>query len=890
MSFLNGWYERAKHVLRRSELEREMEEELAFHVEQEQARQEGAGATPENARRAALLTFGSGERFREEMRDTWTGSLLVGALQDVRLGVRRLVQRPGFTLVVLCTLALGVGANAAMFSLVRGVLLTPFPYGEPDRLVLVWRASGSQTDETWLSARELVEYRAATRSFAELAAHTNFNANLTDELEPERVRASAVTANLFGTLRTPALRGRTFAPEEDVAGADDVVVIGYDLWQRRFGGAALIGELVRVNGRPRRVVGIMPAGFQLPLDYRDERPTELWIPAAIDAADDLQWGNRSYYIVGRLAEGVTPAQATADLERVHGTWVDANYVTNTDGGLDRAAFPLDALLLRGVGPALLILFGAVGLILLIACANVMHLLLARSDTRRREVATQAALGASRGRIARQLLIESGLLAGAGAMLGLFLGWIAVRAASAIVPVSIIRARDIALDMPVLGFTVLLALVTTVLAGLAPALQLARVNVAQVMTASRGDVAPLRRRIRRSLVVLETALSLVLVIGAALLARSFTEMRRIDLGFDPANVLTLRVELPSAQYSDAARVTQFYTTLLDRIEELPGVESAAAVRVLPLTQAIGDWSITLESRPYTPEENPNGDWQVATPAYLETMRVPLLAGRYPTTADGPDAPPVVVINEAMARRYWPGESALSKRFHLGTLDQPWLEIIGIIPNVRHNAVIEDAREEMVLVHSQFARATGARSTTPRGMSIVVRTAGAPLTLLPAVRESIRQLDPTLPVADVRTLEDVAANALAQPRFTALLLIVFAALALLLAAIGLYGVISFIAARRTNELGIRLALGARPAGLVRLVMAEGVALAGTGIVVGLLVAALLTRLLEAQLFGVAPLDAMTFLAAPVLLLLVAAIAAYLPARRAAAVNPMVALMSD
>ena len=331
MSFLNGWHERAKHLLRRRDLEREMEEEMEFHLEQEQARREGTGTTPEDARRAALLTFGSGERFREEVRDTWTGSLFGGAMQDVRLGLRRLVKRPGFTVVALCTLGLAVGANTAMFSLVRGVLLTPFPYGEPDRLVMVWKASGSQTDETWLSARELVEYRMATRSFTELAAHTNFNANLTDEMAPERVRASAVTANMFSTLGTPALRGRTFAPEEDVSGADDVVVLGHELWQRRFGGAAMIGEAIRVNGRARRVVGIMPAGFQLPLDYRDERPTELWVPAAIDPAGNLSWGNRSYYIVGRLAAGVTADQATADLERVLGIWEDADYITNADG-------------------------------------------------------------------------------------------------------------------------------------------------------------------------------------------------------------------------------------------------------------------------------------------------------------------------------------------------------------------------------------------------------------------------------------------------------------------------------------------------------------------------------------------------------------------------------
>jgi putative ABC transport system permease protein len=890
MSILHGWIQRLRHVLSRRALERELDEELAFHIEQDRLLQESVGATPAEARRAAHLRFGSTDRFREEVRDTWTGVWLLDAGRDVRHGVRRLLTRPAFSAVALCTLALGIGANTAMFSIVRSVLLDPFPYGEPDELVLIWNASGSQTDETWMSARELVEYRAATRSFASVAAYTRFDANLTGELEPERVRAAAVTGDLFGTLDVPALRGRTFTEVEDVAGADEVVVLGHDLWQRRFGGADIVGTSVEVNGRPRHVLGIMPPDFRLPLDYRDERSTELWIPAAIDAAANLPWGSRSYYLVGRLATGVTPALATADLQRVLRNWEEEGHVTNANGGLDRAAFPLDALLLGGVRPALLLLFGAVGFILLIACANVMHLLLARADTRRREVATQAALGASRGRIARQLIIESGILALAGAAAGLLLAWVAVRAAPSLVPVNIIRARAITLDASVLAFTALLALGTTILAGLAPALQLARVNVAHTMTSSRGDIAPLRRRVRRSLVILETALSLVLVTGAALLARSFLEMRSIDLGFDTARVLTLRVQLPASDYPDDERTTQFYSSLLADVRALPGVESAAAVRVLPLTQTIGDWSITLEGREYAPKENPNGDWQIATASYLETMRIPLLAGRYPTAADRPDTPPVAVINSTMAERYWPGEDALGRRFHLGTLDQPWIEVIGIIPPVRHNAVIEEPREEMVLVHSQFVNATGQRSSPQRGMTLVVRTAGEPLAMLPAVRGVVRRLDPRLPISDVRSLADVAATALAQPRFTALLFATFALLALLLAAIGLYGVISFMAARRTNEMGVRLALGAQPRDVAGLVMREGLALAGAGVLIGSVAAAALSRLVETQLFGVAALDPATFLAVPAVLLAVAALAAYLPARRAAAVSPIDALAAD
>jgi putative ABC transport system permease protein len=889
MSTLNAIHERLRQLFRRRTLERELDEEMEFHIEQEAIRQVAAGADVRAARRAARVAFGSSDRFREEARDRWTGALFFGLAQDVQLGVRRLAKRPAFTAVALCTLALGIGANTAVFSLVRGVLLEPFPYRAAHELVVLWNPSGRTTDDTWLSVREVLGYRESARTFTEIAAYTVVSANLTDELEPERVKAGAMTVNMFATLGVLPHRGRTFRDAEGEAGNDQVVILGHNLWQRRFGGADVIGTVIRVNGEPHEVVGIMPAGFQLPLDYRDERQTELWIPFPIGPDTNMSWGNRSFFTVARLAPGATAAQATDDIQRVQRMWEDEGHVNNADGRLDRAAFPLDALLLRGVRPALLILFGAVGCILLIACANVMHLLLARSDTRRREIATQAAVGATRARIARQLLVESGLLALAGAMLGVVLAWLAVRTASTTVPVNVIRARDIALDLPVLGFTALLAFVTTLLAGMAPALQLSRVNVAHAMMSSRGDVAPLRRRVRRALVVLETALSLVLVIGAALLARSFVELQRVDLGYDTSNVLTLRLALPATTYETDEQVTRFYASVVGEVERLPGVASAAAVRILPLTETIGNWGITLEARPRTPEENPHGDWQIATPGYLETMRIPLVAGRYPTHADNQDGPPVAVVNETMAARYWPGESAVGKRFHLGTADQPWIEIVGVIPDIRHNAVLEEPREEMVLMQSQFVAARDGGNPL-RGLTLVVRTAGDPLAVLPAVRTVVQRHDPLLPIDDVRTLDDVADAALAQPRFTAALLTAFAALALLLAAIGLYGVISFIATRRTNEMGIHLALGAHPAGIVRMVLGEGVALTGAGVVLGVVAAALLTRLIETQLFGVTPLDPATFVLVPALLLAIGALAAYLPARRAARVSPLRALATE
>jgi predicted permease len=805
--------------------------------------------------------------------------------QDLVQARRRLFARPGFTAIAVLTLALGIGANAAIFSLIRGVLLEPLPYAEPERLVMVWQP-GHESDQTWLSRRELVEYRLATRSFEHVAGYTLSSANLTEGAEPERVRAGFATGNSFAALGVSALHGRTFTAQEDVPGKDDVVLLGYDLWQRRFAGAAdVVGKSIRINGRPRTVLGIMPADFRLPLDYREELPTEVWMPLAIDPADAGAWGDRSYFVFGRLRPGVSAAAATSDVERAGLEWQRLGYINNQNRRLDRHAIPLNELLTGNLRPALLVLFGAVGFILLIACANVTNLLLARSDARRRDVATQAALGASRSRIARQLLTETGLLALIGSALGVALAYGGLRAALALTPVNIIRMRDVSVDGSVLVFSALLAVLVTVLAGFAPALELARVDLARAMSAGgRSGVTQMRKRLRHALVIAETALSVVLVIGAGLLARSFVELRRIDLGFNPDNLLTLRTVLPATDYGTPESRIAFYQQLIANVEALSGVISAAGVRLLPLSGTIGDWSITIEGRPIVDGENPNGDWQVVTPGYFEAMGIQLLRGRFLTDADQANAPLVALIDENMAKRYWPGLDPLGKRFHLGNNNQPWFTIVGITRPVRHNAVVEEPRTEMFLPHAQFA-AGGA--SIPAGMTLVVKTAGPPLGLLPAVRAQVRALDPKLPVSEVRNMSAVAEHALAQPRFLTILLGVFALLALTLAAIGMYGVISFTAARRTHEIGIRMALGAARPAVIRLVLGEGMVMALAGVALGLIGAAALTRYVAGQLYGVTPLDPITFAVVPLILLAVAALAVWIPARRAAATSPLIAL---
>jgi putative ABC transport system permease protein len=833
----------------------------------------------------ARFVFSGSSRFRQALDDV-RAAMFTGLGQDIRLAARRLAGRPGYSAAALVALGLGIGASTATFGLVRSLLIRPLPYASPERLVVVWKPSADQTSDTWISAREVLEYRAASRSFEYLAAYDDYQANLAAG-EPERVRAAFVTANLFATLGVPALVGRTFTPDEDAPGRNPVVVLGHGLWQRQYGGAAdIVGREIRVNGQLSTVVGVMPPGFQLPLDYREEQATELWTPAALDPSRALAWGDRSYFIVARLRRGSSAAQATDDLERVLQDWQRQGYVDNADHRLDRAAVPIDHLLLRTVRPALWLLSGAVGFLLLVACANVAHLMLARSDARRHEIATQAALGASRLRIVRQLLVETGLLATLGAAVGVLVARGGIAAALYLAPPSIVRMRGVSLDAGVVAFAVLMAFATTLAAGLAPAFQLSREVAGGELTSGRGLPLPMRRGLRRLLIATETGLSLVLLLGAVLLARSLAELQRIDLGFEPRG-LSFRIDLPRADYATGDRVIGFYRDLLDRVRQLPNVRSAGAARILPLTRTIGNWTITIEGA--RAGQDTSADWQIVTPGYMESLGVRLAGGRFIATGDDDRGPLVAVVNETMAARCWPGESPIGKRFHLGTLNQPWVEIVGVTRDVRHNAIVEDPRAEMYIPHAQWGRARGDGSPQ-LGMTVVVRTAGDPLAVLPHVRGEVRRLDAALPVSSVRSIEEVAASALAQPRFLAASLSAFAGLALVLAAIGLYGVTGFITARRTREIGVRIALGARPRQIVGLILRDSLGWAAGGAAAGLMASVWLARWLAGQLYGVRPLDPVTYVAAPALLLFVSALAAFAPAYRASRLPPTSALRQE
>ena len=809
--------------------------------------------------------------------------------QDLRHAIARLIRDRGFAAITIVTLALGIGANTAVFSLVKATLLSPLPYGDADRLTAIWGAD--RAEATHLSLIEVDTYPRESQSFVDIAGYQEYDASFTGGQEPELIRGGSATPNLFEVTRTSAMLGRTFTPADTAGGTSDVIVISHGLWQRRFGGAAgIIGRSIQVNGRARTIIGVMPASFRLPNDYASLRPTEAWVPEVVDPAKLGAWGSRSYSGLARLKDNVSPATATSELSVVASRWVKAGFVRarpdGSLGGLARRVIPAQEFITGQLRGSLLILFGAVAFVLLIACANVANLQLARADVRRREVAVRTALGAGRRHIVSQLLTESVLLSIAGAAAGLAVAWAGLQIVVTLRPANLPRLDETTLDGPVLFFTAVLAIVTGVLFGLLPALQLSRPDVTGVLKdgGRTGTAGRSRQLTRRGLVVLQLASSVVLALAAGLLIRSLMQLNRIDLGLNPVNVLTAQLQVPATAYPQLADVVRFYRQATASVAQVPGVRAVGAVRVLPLARAIGDWSIKIEGRPYVPEENPNGDFQAVTPGYFQAMGLKLVRGRFLTDADREDTMPAVVINDTMAARYWPNEDAIGRQFIMGTDDKPWLTIVGIVGTVRHNAVVEEPRAEMYLAHAQLPAHI---RSTPRGMTLVVKTDGHPLALTGQVRDAIHAIDRNLPVSDIKTMEDVAASALAQPRFVTFLLALFAGTALTLAAIGIYGTISLLVAERTQEMGIRLALGANPPAILKLVLGQGMILTAMGLALGLIGAAILTRTLSGLIYGVGTLDPLTFVAVPVLLCVVALVACFLPARRAASVDPITTL---
>ena len=810
--------------------------------------------------------------------------------QDIAGAVRGLIKSPGFAAASLITLALGIGATSAIFSVVKAVLIAPLPYANPERTVQIF-TRWTAFEKTWIADQEVIDFRAMAKTVTSIGAWGTGQQNLTGDGEPVRIGVGFVTANLFDVLGARPLLGRVMTAEEDVPNAPQVVVLGYPLWQSRYGGdATVIGRTVMINDVPVEVIGVMPEGFRLPTDFNDEaaEPTQLWRPMRWDMKQLTR--NHGYYAVATLAPGQTAASVTSELHAICRRLTEQGaYPAQIQ--FTAFAVPLDEEIRGGVRPAMWLLMGAVGFLLLIACANVANLLLVRGDARLREMAVRTAIGAAPDRLMRQLLTESVVLAILGAVLGLMLASVGIRILLTVDPTSLPPLAPVRLDWVVVMFTLVLGVLTTIIFGLAPALRTLRVNLVESLReGGQQTVGGHRQRLRAALVVAEVSLAVVLVIGAGLMVRSLAALSRIDLGFNPEQVLTMRVSIPPARYDTPAKVVDFYRQLNERVRAIPGVQSAGFVRVLPLATTIGDYGLDVDGFQESPGNNAKGDWQIATDGAFEAMGMRLMRGRWFTAADTSQSQAVAVINETMARTYWKNpDDAVGGQIKVGGgMSQPWVTVVGMVSDERHNGVTGIVKEKFYIPHSQWHIATSGGLI--RGGFLVVRTTGDPMQVAGPVRNEIRAMDANLPVANIRPMTEVLSTALATPRLTGFLMGAFAAIALTLAAVGIYGVLAYLVARRTHEIGIRLAVGANRSQVLALVLTQGLTLAGAGIAVGVIAALLLTRLMQSLLYQVRPQDPWTFVTVSLALVGVALLASAVPAFRATRVSPLIALRTE
>ncbi len=794
-------------------------------------------------------------------------------IQDIRYGFRMLLKNRSFTIIAMFALALGIGANTAIFSVVNAVLLRPLPYQDPAQIMTVL-----QKESGPVAPANFLDWRKQQSVFESIAAAQYWSPSLTGLDRPEQLTALQLTADMFHLLGVSPALGRTFSDGEDQPGNERVVVLSNRLWQRRFGGDSnIINQQITLDGQSYTIIGVMPKDFQFAPFWATR--AEMWAPLNLAPRINDRNG-QSLRIFARLNQGVTREQAQAEMDAINQR-LEQQY-PESNKGLQFFVDPLHEKVVGKTRPALLILLGAVCFVLLIACANVANLMMARATARQKEIAVKTALGASRSRIVRQLLTESVMLATAGGAAGLLLAQWGISGLLALSPANLPRAQTISLDGYVLCFTLAISILTGLLFGLVPALQASKLDLNESLKeGGRSSTEGRRRnRVRRLLVISEIALALVLLVGGGLMIRSFLRLQSVDSGFNPRNVLTMIVSLAGSEHSTGPKRAAFFNQLLERVEGLPGVQSASAINHLPLAGDIWGIGFTIEGRPAPlPGEGLAAVYRIVRPKYFQTMGATLVAGRDFTERDNDTAPGVVIINEAMARRHWPGEDPIGKRITVTLNDTAPREIVAVVKDVKQGDWTAKPLPEIYLPYLQ--------ATSPRYLTLVVRTSSDPMRLAAAVQSEVWTIDKNLPVSEIMSMEDAISASIAQQRFNMLLLGIFAAVALVLAIVGIYGVMSYSVTQRTHEIGIRMALGARSSDVLRMIVGQGMVLVAVGIGVGLVGAFLLTRLMESLLFGVSVTDPLTFIAISIVLAGVALGACFIPARRATKVDPMIAL---
>jgi len=861
----------------------ELSEEIRAHLEAAVRERMERGESRAQAEAAARREFGNADLVREVTRDQWGWGWLDRLLQDTRYGLRQLRRSPGFTVTAVLTLALGIGANTAIFTLVNSVLLRPLPYRESDRLVAVF-----------LHEKHIGERRNATspydyhqwlqnRVFETMAAATPWSPVLTGNDRPDVVEGLRASPTLFQMLRADAALGRTFRPEEGEPGNHRVVVLSHELWQRRFGSdRGLVGRTIELDGEPYTVIGVMPPGFQFPPFWAVD--AGLWTPLAF-TPEERNRHARFLRAFARLRPGITIEQAQSEMDSIARRIEQENSQGNSSTGVN--VEPLQEPVVSGARPVLLVLLGAVGFVLLIGCANIANLLLARATVRSREFAVRLAIGASRGRLIRQLLTESLLLAALSGAAGVLLGAWLLGAFRSLLTESLPHIAEVSFDLRVLAFVSGVSFLTAAVVGLIPALHAGQNALADALKSGTRQTSRGKNGLRGALVTGEVALAVTLLAGAGLLLQSVWRLTNLDPGFRREKLLTANVSFPGPRYATVEQQSRFFAQVQERLQALPGVEAAALTNHLPIGGDVWRFQFVVEGQPLPAADRmPLAVYRAATPGLFRAMGIRLLRGRDFTASDTANSEPVVLVNETLARRYFAGQDAVGKRVRLGDPDSTlaWCTVVGVVGDVRQGKLSGEIPPEMYLPYTQqlteFYRST----------NLAVQTHGEAASLEKAVVSAVLEMDATLPVTNLRTIESLLENEVRQPRRQGVLLAAFAGLALLLAGIGLYGVIAYAVTQRTQEMGIRIALGARPAQVVTLVVRQGLALTLSGVALGLAGALALSRMLEGMLFEVNATDPATFTGVTVLLTAVALLACYFPARRAARIDPMLALRHE